>query len=119
MGQEKCEKSSSMVALAMVSTTVSDSGTADRLAGELVDLRIAACVQIDGPVRSVYRWKDAIEVETEYRLTIKTRSNLTASVIDWLAQHHPYEEPELIVTAIAQSSSGYARWVAEQTGLSG
>ncbi|SMP78450.1 divalent cation tolerance protein [Neorhodopirellula lusitana] len=109
------EKKTDKTSLALVWTTVSSSATADLLAGELIGSGLAACVQIDGPIQSHYRWKDKIEVETEYRLLIKTRSELTDSVLDWLAQNHPYEQPELLVTPVTNSSAGYAQWVTAHT----
>lgn len=101
--------------LAIVWTTTADAEQAETIAGELVQRRLAACVQTDGPVRSTYFWKGHRQVENEYRLAIKTSSQKVCEVMDWLAANHPYEEPEILVTAVIETSPGYRQWVFDQT----
>ncbi|WP_146576789.1 divalent-cation tolerance protein CutA [Neorhodopirellula pilleata] len=119
MTQKSTSKDPSQVpnpgSLAIVWTTTADAEQAQSIAGELVQRRLAACVQTDGPIRSTYVWKEEMQVENEYRLAIKTTSEKVADVIDWLAQNHPYEEPEILVTPVTETSPGYLSWAAAQT----
>ena len=62
-----------MLSIIQVTTTCDDEQKAEALARALVEQRLAACVQIDGPIKSVYRWNGKVEVEREWRCTIKTK----------------------------------------------
>ena len=64
----------------LVLSTFGDLATAETCAGYLVEHSIAACVQIDGPIRSVYQWKGSIENDQEFRLLIKTSQNHSIDV---------------------------------------
>ncbi|MCM2373117.1 divalent-cation tolerance protein CutA [Aporhodopirellula aestuarii] len=110
------ENNSQMEALAIVWTTVDKQETARRLASSMLEKGLAACVQIDSPVESHYRWEGRLHVDQEYRLIIKTRAALSSPLMEWLAENHPYDEPQILVTQVTAASPGYASWVAEQTG---
>ncbi len=88
---------------------------AANIARSLVAERLAACVNIVGPVRSVYRWRGAIEDEREYLLVIKTRARLYAGLERRVREMHSYEVPEIIAVAIAQGSKPYIDWLIEST----
>lgn len=96
-----------------IRTTVSCRDHATTLARRLIDERLAACVQIDGPVTSVYRWQDAVETAQEFRCTCKTSAARAASCVAAILATHEYATPELLVTA-AQASPAYAAWVLAQ-----
>lgn len=85
------------------------------IARQLVDERLAACVNIVGPIRSVYRWRDAIEDEPEFLLLIKTRASLVARVERRVIELHSYEVPELLAIAPSGGSAAYLRWLLEST----
>lgn len=102
-------------ALALVITTVASAQEAETLAVALVDQSLAACVQIDGPVTSLYRWAGKVEKSSEYRLMIKTTRSAWPGLREKLANLHSYEEPEIILVAIDGASEGYHRWVIDQT----
>lgn len=93
-----------------IRTTFSCQDRAAALARRLVDGRLAACVQIDGPVTSVYRWQGAVETAQEFRCTCKTSPARAASCVAAILATHEYATPELIVT-VAQASPAYAAWV--------
>ena len=116
MDEKKSDSKTGDEALVIVWTTVGDGEAAERLAGQIVSQSTAACVQIDGPVRSFYRWRGELEDELEYRLLIKTRASKGEQLVSWLVEHHPYEEAEILVTPVTASSAGYRDWVIEQTG---
>jgi periplasmic divalent cation tolerance protein len=98
----------------LVLTTIGLKDAAERLAQQLVERRLAACVNIVGPIRSVYRWKDKIENEQEYLLLIKTTTAHTAVLKAALKELHPYELPECVELAIDGGSEAYLEWLAEE-----
>jgi len=98
----------------LVLSTFSDRATAETCARQLVEHRSAACVQIDGPIRSIYQWKGVIEADEEFRLLVKTSPESLYGCVAALKEHHPYELPEIVVLH-AHASAAYASWVAEQT----
>lgn len=97
-----------------VSTTVASRDDALRLARGLVAERLAACVQIDAGVTSVYRWAGAVCEEAELRLTIKTVPERLQALQDFLAAHHPYQVPQFLVSRM-QASEAYWRWVGAES----
>jgi periplasmic divalent cation tolerance protein len=100
--------------LMIVLTTVPKQA-ADELAARLVDERLAACVNVQAPMTSTYRWRGAIEREEECQLVVKTSGKRLAELERRLHELHPYELPEFIVIQPAGSSAGYAAWVSEAT----
>jgi periplasmic divalent cation tolerance protein len=87
---------------------------AEQLAGILVERRLAACVNIVGPIRSIYRWKDVVECEPEYLLLIKTTTERAAELAAAFAELHPYELPERVELAIDGGSDNYMEWLSAQ-----
>ncbi|QDT70819.1 Divalent-cation tolerance protein CutA [Planctomycetes bacterium MalM25] len=98
----------------LVTTTAPDEATAQRLATALVEARLAACVQVSGPVTSTYRWRGAVETGPEWLLTAKTTEERWAEIERLVTELHPYETPELIATPIAHASAAYGAWVREE-----
>jgi periplasmic divalent cation tolerance protein len=99
----------------VVFTTVSSSDDANRISRALVEQRLAACVQIDGPITSCYRWKDAIETAAEWRLTIKTREALYGQLEQAIRKLHTYEQPEIVALPFTAGSAGYLHWIDQET----
>ena len=91
-------------------TTVARREDAERLAGEMVRQRLAACVQIDGPLQSVYQWEGKLESSEEYRLTVKFIPENERAVKIWLEAHHPYETPEWCVIKAERVAEKYLSW---------
>jgi len=101
--------------LVVILTTMPDDARADELARTLIDERLAACVNVHGPMTSTYRWKGTVERDPERQLVIKsTRARLPA-LEQRIRQLHPYELPEFIVIGPEGGSETYARWVTEET----
>jgi len=98
-----------------VSTTLPTLAAAEGMASTLVELQLAACVQITGPIQSIYRWNGQIHKESEYSLKIKTLEPRLVAVVDHLKQHHPYELPEIVWRTVSASTE-YRAWVDNQTG---
>ncbi len=95
----------------LVATTAGNPEDARKLADLLVARQLAACVQIHGPIRSVYRWQGAVEAEEEWLLTAKTRQDRYPALESALQEAHPYDVPEIIATPIVAGSAAYLRWV--------
>ena len=98
----------------IVLTTVGLHEKAEGLARTLVERRLAACVNIIGPIRSIYRWKGEVENEQEYLLLIKTTADRSDKLAEAFAELHPYELPERIELDIAAGSAAYLAWIVEQ-----
>lgn len=91
------------------------SGEAAELCGRhLIEAGLAACVQVEGPIRSIYRWQGNLETADEFRLVAKTSPLCQAACQTAIEANHPYDLPE-IVSLPATASRAYAQWVAEQT----
>jgi periplasmic divalent cation tolerance protein len=84
---------------------------AARLARLLVEQRLAACVNILPAVRSVYRWKGAIEDSSEWMLTIKSRRDRFAALKAEIEKIHSYETPEVIALPIVDGTDAYLAWI--------
>jgi periplasmic divalent cation tolerance protein len=96
-----------------VSTTLAQREQAEALARRLVESGLAACVQIVGPIASVYRWKGEVCRDEETLLLIKSRRGLLDAIAKLFSEAHPYEVPELIATDIAEGGASYLRWLDE------
>jgi periplasmic divalent cation tolerance protein len=93
-------------------TTTASRADARRIARALVDRRLAACVQIVGPVESTYRWQGKVTTAREWLCLIKTtqaRYRQLAAAVEAL---HPYDTPEIIAVPIAAGSRRYLDWLA-------
>ncbi len=91
-------------------TTVATRADADRLAADLVARGLAACVQVEGPVVSHYRWEGRLEHTEEFRLTLKFVADRRADLEARLFALHPYATPEWIVVAAAHVAEKYLSW---------
>ena len=99
----------------LVFTNLPDRASAERLADLLLEQRLAACVNILAPCRSVYRWKGAVQHDDEHPLLIKTSAERYGALEQALSQGHPYELPEIIAVPIEQGLPAYLDWVAAET----
>jgi periplasmic divalent cation tolerance protein len=104
-----------MTNVVVVLTTVPDDGRTDELARVLVEERLAACVNVHGPMSSTYRWRDAVQRDAERQLVIKTTRDRVAALEERLRALHPYELPEFLVLAAEAGSAAYTRWVEESS----
>jgi len=100
--------------LILILTTMPDDDRAAGLARTLVEERLAACVNVLGPMTSFYRWEGRVEVAAERQVVMKTtRANLVG-LADRLRALHPYDLPEFVVIDAA-GSEAYAKWVRDST----
>ncbi|HEY0721542.1 MAG TPA: divalent-cation tolerance protein CutA [Gammaproteobacteria bacterium] len=98
----------------IVLTTCPDQESADALAVQLVESRLAACVNIVPGIRSVYRWKGEVLKETELLLVIKSSSTCFESLKEAILARHPYELPEVIAVAVNAGHLPYLAWIDSQ-----
>ncbi len=106
-----------MVNYFQVQTTLERRSDAERIAHALVERRLAACVQIVGPIQSTYRWEGKIETAAEWLCLVKTRRDLYSVVEQAILELHPYEVPEVIALPITAGSASYLAWLEEQVAL--
>ena len=97
-----------------VATTTAEKADADKLAQAVLERRLAACVQISGPIESRYWWNNRIETAQEWLVTMKTRRDLYKPLEKLLLEMHPYDQPEIVATAVAEVSAGYLKWLTDQ-----
>jgi periplasmic divalent cation tolerance protein len=99
----------------LVLTNLPDRAAAERLADMLLEKRVAACVNILAPCRSVYRWQGALQHDEEHPMLIKTTAERYAALEQALRAGHPYELPEIIAVPIERGLPTYLDWVAAET----
>ena len=97
-----------------VSTTTETEQAAQEIAAALVQQRLAACVQVSGPVESVYRWQGKVQLSQEWLCTAKTRASLLPQVEAAIRELHTYDCPEIVAVPIADGSAAYLTWLGEQ-----
>ena len=99
----------------LVLTNLPDRAAAERLADLVIGRRLAACVNILAPCRSVYRWKDAVQHDEEHPMLIKTTAERYPALEQALRGGHPYELPEIIAVPIEYGLAAYLDWVESET----
>jgi periplasmic divalent cation tolerance protein len=99
----------------LVFTNLPERALAERVAGLLVEQKLAACVNVLSPCRSVYRWKGALQHDEEHPLLIKTTVERYAALEQALRAAHPYELPEIIAVSVERGLPAYLEWLATET----
>jgi periplasmic divalent cation tolerance protein len=99
----------------LVLTNLPDRAVADRLADLLIEQRLAACVNILSPCRSVYRWQGAVQHGEEHPVLIKTTAERYPALETAIRAVHPYELPEIIAVPIERGLPAYLAWVDAET----
>jgi periplasmic divalent cation tolerance protein len=103
------------MAAMLVITNAPDQAVALQIAHHVVELRLAACVNILAPCRSVYRWQGAIEEAAEVPLLIKTTTDRYPDLERAIKSVHPYDVPEIIAMPIAAGLPSYLGWVESES----
>lgn len=99
----------------LVWTTLGADADGKSLAETLVGERLAACVTVQAPMDSVYRWRGSVEHERERQILIKTTTERVPALAARVRELHPYELPEFLVTPIISGSDAYLAWLQEST----
>jgi len=99
-----------------VLTTVGSEHEAEAISAALLERRLAACVQVGGPVRSRYRWQGEIETAEEWQCLAKTTAAALPTVEEAIRDLHSYDEPEIVAIPIVAGSRGYLDWIGANVG---
>lgn len=95
----------------VVLSTCDSEEQAEAIAQDLVEQRLAACVNIIAGARSIYRWKDQIEDSREFLLLIKSRRDLFDKLRAAIHKLHSFEVPEVIALPVIDGSPNYLTWL--------
>jgi periplasmic divalent cation tolerance protein len=101
--------------IASVYATFGSEAEAERVGRTLVEERLAACVNILGRCRSIYRWEGRIEEAEEVAALFKTRADRASALIARLAELHDYDVPAAVAWPVAEALPAYADWVTKET----
>lgn len=101
------------MAYSLVLSTASSRDEAQEIARTLVERRLVACVNIVGPIDSIYRWKGEVESAQEFLLLIKTEAEKFESVREAVKSLHSYEVPEVVQISIENGLPAYLTWISE------
>jgi periplasmic divalent cation tolerance protein len=96
-----------------VLTTAGSEEEAQRIGRHLVEARLAACVQVVGPILSTYRWQGEVEQEREWQCLAKTEAGRYDEVEAAIRALHSYDEPEILAIPVLRGSAGYLGWVTD------
>ena len=97
-----------------VTTATATRMDAVRIADVLVGKRLAACVQVVGPIISVYWWKGKIEKSEEWLCLLKTDKELYADIETVIREAHPYDVPEILAVPVIEGSKAYLSWMSSE-----
>lgn len=100
----------------LVLITFPADGDAETLAATLIEERLAACVNILPPMRSIYRWQGKVERADECQLLIKTGPGRLRALEKRVKELHPYEVPEFLAVTIDEADKDYLAWLSDATG---
>jgi periplasmic divalent cation tolerance protein len=109
------KKGDLMKSYIQISTTTETKEEAQKIAQYLVEQKLAACVQITGPIESTYRWRGNVETANEWLCLIKTREALFNKAQAAIKKLHSYETPEIIAVPIVKGSKEYLNWMDDGT----
>jgi periplasmic divalent cation tolerance protein len=113
-GDEDGSGGTEMLDARVILTTLGSSDDAEQFATKLVERRLAACVNIVGPIRSIYRWQGKVHHDPEYLLLIKTTAERARELEAAFSELHPYDLPERVELGIEAGSAGYLQWLVAQ-----
>ena len=103
-----------MTDIVSVYATFADEAEAERIAAALVDERLAACANVLGPCRSIYRWQGEVARADEVAALFKARADKAEALLARIAELHSYDVPCITVWPIAAALPAYADWVAKE-----
>ncbi len=96
----------------VIITTCGTRESAEKIAGALLDQKLAACIQIFD-VTSLYTWKGQVNKDNESLLLIKAKAELYNEIEECIRQNHTYEVPEIVQLPIVNGFSSYLQWISE------
>ena len=103
------------MAAIFVLTNLPDSESAFNLARDLVQLRLAACVNVLSPATSFYRWEGRLEQATEFPVLVKSTPDRYDALERAIVERHPYGIPEIVSWPVERGLPAYLRWIEDET----
>jgi len=100
-----------MTEIVSIYATFADEAEAERIAGAVVEERLAACANLLGPCRSIYRWRGKVERSDEAAALFKARADKAGALLARIAELHSYDVPAAVVWPVAAALPAYADWV--------
>jgi periplasmic divalent cation tolerance protein len=102
----------------LIYTTWPDAETAEQVGAEAVAERLAACVNVLAPMRSIYRWEGAVDRTLETPVLFKTTADASERLRDFILERHPYDTPAILALPVLADGSnpGFLAWIASETG---
>ncbi len=97
-----------------ITTSCGSQQEAEKIATHLVENHWAACVQILGPMTSIFWWENQVEKATEWKVSVKTRRSMIGRVNSAIREMHSYEVPEILALGILEGNSEYMKWFDEE-----
>ncbi len=98
-----------------VHTTIDAKEAAMKIAEKIVSQRLAACVQVSGPITSTYWWEGKVEQAEEWVCTAKTREELYDRLEAAIKEIHSYDVPEILASSIVAGNESYLDWILHET----
>ncbi|MCK4903781.1 MAG: divalent-cation tolerance protein CutA [Candidatus Marinimicrobia bacterium] len=95
----------------LILNTVATTNEGKRIASDLIEKKLAACVNILPKMTSVYRWENKVHNEDEFLLIIKTAKHLEQEVYNYIRDNHSYDVPEIITLDIKNIDKKYSEWL--------
>jgi len=102
-----------------VFTTTESKEEAEKISREVVGKRLAACAQIVGPIKSIYRWKEKIEEEEEWLCIMKSLNDLYEQLERAIKEIHSYEVPEILALPVVAGNQAYLEWLNKEVDVIG
>ena len=96
-----------------ITTTTDSEQNAVEIAKALVDERLVACAQVEGPIRSFYRWQGNLEDSQEWRVLAKTKSEAVEQAVFRIKELHQYDVPAILVDSKQSVNEDYSKWFIE------
>lgn len=94
----------------IIQTTTNSQELTNKISSQLLENKLAACIQVS-KITSKYLWKDKVQAEQEYLLSIKTKTDLYKDIEQEILKHHNYETPEIISIPINEINEKYQKWI--------
>ncbi len=98
-----------------VAVTFDDEGVAAKVAKTIIQERLAACAQTEGPITSTYWWEDEVQTDKEWRVDFKTRTALLDKLTARVVEEHPYDVPQVIASPLIGGLDAFFQWIRDET----
>ena len=95
----------------VVTTAIGSHEEAEKIASAIMEKKLAACVQVIGPIMSMFNWDGELKKEKEWVIQAKTTTKWYSELEETIKGEHPYQLPEIVALPIKEGSIDYLEWV--------